>query len=274
MTFSTPSAQPTTNQMPSQLIATSLGNRPGRLVTVTIFTLLANITLTLGLSLLVFHIQVQDEYYRIDGVWGGITPMFVFGFAFLIAAVTIAATSSDNPYSQRYLPDSSGTIVGYPRGLFEKPAFLSLVVAFGTIGIALSTSAGFSRLIFPAFIDREMEIVTTRSSGREWTTSRRWEQRDDLLWLGIPVIIFFGIVFFIVAIIVISTSNRPKLIPYKYYRLQISGIQNPMMPGYANSSSVQSQEISENTDVDTEKRSDASQKQSTPSENNTSEGEL
>lgn len=263
MTFSAPSAQPTVNQMPSQLMAIGLGNRPGRLVTVTIFTLLANITLTLGLSLLVFHMQVQDRNYR-DGVWGGITPMFVFGFAFLIAAVTIAATSSDNPYSQKHLQSSSGAIGGYPRGLFEKPAFLSLAVAFGTIGIALSTSAGFSRLIFPAFIDREMDI----GEGRSWNSWSRW---DEILWLGIPAIIFFGIVFFTVAIIVISTSNRPKLIPYKYYRLQISGIQNPMMPGYPNNPGVQSQKMNATPDVGAEQKSDSSQKQFAPDENKTSE---
>ena len=241
MTFSPPSVQPTVNQMPSQLIATSLGNRPGRLVTVTIFTFLANITLTVGVSLLAFHMQFEDRYYRYDGVWGGIAPMLIFGFASLAAAVTIAATSSDNPYSQRYFPNASGAIDRVPRGLFEKPAFLSLVVAFATIGIALSASAGLLRLIFPAFIDRDMSV-----------------DYYDSIWPGTWVIIFFGIVFFTVAIIVISTSNRPKLIPYKYYRLQISGIQNPMMPDYSNNPSVQSQKMNDASDVASEQRSDSS----------------
>lgn len=256
MTFSAPLTQPTVNQMPSQLMAISLGNRPGRLVTVTIFTFLANITLTIGLSLLVFHMQFEDRYYRYDGVWGGIAPMLIFGFAFLAAAVTIAATSSGNPYSQRYLPNASGAIGRAPRGLFEKPAFLSLVVAFATIGIALSVSAGLSRLIFPAFIDRDMQI-----------------NNYDSIWPGIWVIIFFGIVFFAVSIIVISTTNRPKLIPHKYYQLLISEIQNPIMPGYPNNPSVQSQKVSDTSDVDAEQRSDASQEQSAPSESKKSEGE-
>lgn len=254
MTFSTQSAQPTTNQMPSQLIATSLGNRPGRLVTVTIFTFLANITLTVGVSLLVFHMQFEDRYYRYDGVWGGIGPMLIFGFASLAAAVTIAATSSGNPYSQRYFPSASGAIDRTPRGLFEKPAFLSLVVAFATIGIALSASAGLSRLIFPAFIDRDMSV-----------------DYYDSIWPGTWVMIFFGIVFFTVAIIVISTSNRPKLIPYKYYRLQISGIQNPMMPGYPNNPSVQSQKMNATPYVGAEQKSDSSQKQLAADETKTSE---
>ena len=256
MTFSTPSAQPIVNQMPGQLIATSLGTRPGRLVTVAIFTFLANTTLTAGLSLLVFHMQFEDRYYRYDGVWGGIAPMLIFGFASLAAAVTIAATSSDNPYSQRYFPSASGAIDRAPRGLFEKPAFLSLVVAFATIGIALSASAGLSRLIFPAFIDRDMSV-----------------DYYDSIWPGTWVIIFFGIVFFTVSIIVISTSNRPKLIPYKYYRLLIAGTQNPMVPEYPNSPSVQPQQVNDASDLGTEQRSDASQEQSAPSENKTSEGE-
>lgn len=254
MTFNAPSAQPIMNQMPSQLMAISLGNRPGRLVTVTIFTFLANITLTIGLSLLVMHMHFVDRYYRYDGVWGGIAPMLIFGFASLAAAVTIAATSSDNPYSQRYFPSALGAIDGISRGLFEKPAFLSLVVAFATIGIALSASAGLSRLIFPAFIDRDMDI-----------------DDYDSIWLGTWVIIFFGIVFFTVAIIVISTSNRPKLIPYKYYRLQISGIQNPMMPGYPNNPSAQSQKMNAAPNVGAEQKSDSSQEQFAPDENKTSE---
>lgn len=260
MTFSTQSAQPMMNQMPSQLMAISLGNRPGRLVTVTIFTLLANITLTIGLSLLAFHMQFEDwGYYRgyhrqHDGVWGGIAPMLIFGFASLAAAVTIAATSSDNPYSQRYFPNTSGVIGRAPRGLFEKPAFLSLVVAFATIGIALSASAGLSRLIFPAFIDRDMDI-----------------DYHDPIWPGIWVIIFFGIVFFAVSIIVISTTNRPKLISHRYYELLISQMQNPMMPGHPNNPSVQSQKKSDTSDVGAGQRSDASQEQSAPSENKESE---
>lgn len=254
MTFSAPLTQPMMNQMPSQLMAISLGNRPGRLVTVTIFTLLANITLTIGLSLLAFHMQFEDRYYRYDGVWGGIAPMLIFGFASLAAAVTIAATSSDNPYSQRYFPNTSGAIGRAPRGLFEKPAFLSLVVAFATIGIALSASAGLSRLIFPAFIDRDMDI-----------------DYYDPIWPGIWVIIFFGIVFFAVSIIVISTTNRPKLISHRYYELLISQMQNPMMPGHPNNPSVQSQKKSDTSDVGAGQRSDASQEQSAPSENKESE---
>ena len=255
MTFSAPSAQPMMNQMPSQLMAISLGNRPGRLVTVTIFTLLANITLTIGLSLLAFHMQFEDwGYYRYDGVWGGIAPMLIFGFASLAAAVTIAATSSDNPYSQRYFPNTSGVIGRAPRGLFEKPAFLSLVVAFATIGIALSASAGLSRLIFPAFIDRDMDI-----------------DYYDPIWPGIWVIIFFGIVFFAVSIIVISTTNRPKLISHRYYELLISQMQNPMMPGHPNNPSVQSQKINATPDVGADQKSDSSQKQPAADENKTSE---
>ena len=264
MTFSTPSAQPIVNQMPGQLMATSLGSRPGRLVTVAIFTFLANTTLTAGLSLLVFQVQVLDKNYR-DGGWGGILPMSILGFIFLAAAVTIAATSSDRPYSPRYLRSFYGAIGGHPRGLFEKPAFMSLVVAFGTVGIALSASTGFSSLAFSAFIDGQLEIDG-------WSTPSLWPE----IWSNI----LFGIAFLAVSIIVISTSNRPKLVPLgyypqqaPYYPQQAPAIPNPMMPGYPNSPSVQPQEVNDASDVGTEQRSDASQEQSAPSENKTSEGQ-
>lgn len=256
MTFSAPSAQPTVNQMPSQFAATSLGNRPGRLVTVTIFTFFAIIALTVASSLLVFQKQVLDGNYR-DGGWGGILPMSILGLAFLAAAVTIAATSPDKPYSLRFLRSYYGAIGGHPRGLFEKPAFMSLVVIFGTIGIALSASAEFSSLAFSGFIDGEVEI------------SRSWYYES--LWPGIWGNIGAAIVFLAVSIIIISTSSGPKFVPFGYYPQHVPATQQPIMPGFSNNPSVQSQKMNATSDVGAGQKSDSSQEQSVPDENKTSE---